>query len=223
MPELDRQNLQDTFNMAEPIEPEVVEVNMSKFILHDVPFTSQAPGGDWSDPRLDHGCEEASVYMVMKWINDENIVSKIQSEADIRALADYAEDNYGHHLDLSVYDVVKILLLDYYNYSNVQLVEQFDTDDMITALAEGNVILIPVYGRNLGNPYFTLPGPEQHMIVVSGYNPETEEFITQDPGTSRGQDWRYKADVLYNAIDVYTTGDHSEFTGDKAMIVVSKN
>ena len=61
------------------------------------------------------------------------------------------------------------------------------------------------------------------MIVVRGYDPVTKEFITNDPETRNGKLYKYKSDVLYEAIRDYPTGYHELITHiDKNMIVVWK-
>ena len=78
-------------------------------------------------------------------------------------------------------------------------------------LEAGHLVIIPTNGQALKNPNFTLPGPERHMLVVKGYDYETEEFITNDPGTRNGADYRYKKDLLFEAIRNYKTGFHEDF------------
>ena len=78
-------------------------------------------------------------------------------------------------------------------------------------------------GQKLGNPFFTAPGPERHMLVVIGYDPEKLEFITNDPGTRQGEAYRYPVNVLWLAIRDYPTGDHEPITEVvKKMIVIGR-
>jgi len=37
------------------------------------------------------------------------------------------------------------------------------------------------------------------MIVIRGFDPATKEFITNDPGTKRGEFYRYDIDLLEKA------------------------
>ena len=61
------------------------------------------------------------------------------------------------------------------------------------------------------------------MIIIRGYDPLTKEFITNDPGTRKGELYRYDATVLYEAIRDYPTGYHEIIPHiEKNMIVVSK-
>ncbi len=138
----------------------------------------------------------------------------------MQPLADYALKNYGHFHDLSAADTTR-LLKDYYDYQGARLVSSITTDDIRQELSQGNLVLVPVNGQKLNNPFFTLLGPLEHMLVVRGYDPATDEFITNDSGTSRGEGYRYKTTVLEDALQDYPTGFHKPITQtNKVMIVV---
>ena len=91
-------------------------------------------------------------------------------------------------------------------------------------LARGNLVLVPANGIKLNNPNFTPPGPDRHMLVIKGYDLDSGEFITNDPGTRKGEGYRYKEEIIMGAITDYPTGDHLQMTGEeeKAMIVVER-
>ena len=62
------------------------------------------------------------------------------------------------------------------------------------------------------------------MLVVIGYNPKRNEFITNEPGTRRGSGYKYNEDVLYNSIRDYKSGYLVPITSErKVMIIVKKN
>jgi len=193
-------------------------------LINNVPFTPQDPTAKWTDIRLKSGCEEASVYMVMKWIRGETIINNDQATKDLITLADFAfsYDSTNEHHDFSVYDIVNIMLKDYYKYDQAEIVTDFNINDLINILEAGKIIITPTYGRSLGNPHFTAPGPEQHMVVITGYDADEHEFITNDPGTKYGQNYRYDENILYQAIKFYSTGPGSEFPGGKAIILITK-
>ena len=59
--------------------------------------------------------------------------------------------------------------------------------------------------------------------MIRGYDSDKGEFITNDPGTKRGELYRYDQDVLYNAIRDYPSGYHKPITRiEKTMILVWK-
>jgi hypothetical protein len=94
------------------------------------------------------------------------------------------------------------------------------------------LIILPTADRALRNPNFTGLGPLYHFILVKGWD-ETgwlnNYFITNDPGTRKGENYKYKYDILLNAIHdlpqdkVGVMGDTSRILeGRKVMIVVQK-
>ncbi len=198
--------------------------SVNEKIILSVPFIAQAPLGDWSDPRQQDACEEAGVLMAMAWIKDRGDIDPVVAQAEIIALADWQQEKFGEHRDLHIADVATRLFGDYFNYQLVEIKTLNNKFDLIQALKENKIILIPSDGQALANPYFSPPGPERHLLVVTGYNPETDEFITNDPGTRQGRSFVYGADKLFNAIRVYPSGYHEEIVqSDKLGLVVTKD
>ena len=93
-------------------------------------------------------------------------------------------------------------------------------EDVKKELIAGNPIIVPVAGQLLGNLYFTPPGPEYHVLVIKGYNDGSSEFITNDPGTQRGADFRYNYQVLKSVVS--DIDDKGVLSGIKAVIVIKK-
>ncbi len=89
---------------------------------------------------------------------------------------------------------------------------------MKNELAKGYPIIVPMAGRDLGNPYFSGEGPWYHALVIIGY--DKTSFITNDPGTRRGEHYRYKYDVLMNAIHDWTGVKENIRDGRKVALVV---
>lgn len=178
-----------------------------KKVLHDVPFTSQAPFGDWEDQRQQDGCEEASALMAVKWARGEDL-GKQESLDEILAISDYILNKYGEYRDISLSDMKDWIFKDYLEYDNVWIKKEATILDIIEELNNGNLVISPMNGQIMHNPYFTQPGPPRHMIVIRGYDPEDRVFITNDPGTRHGEAYEYDVRILYNAIRDYPTGYH---------------
>ncbi len=204
------------------ITPKAKASPLSKLILQSVPFTSQAPSGNWDDQRQQDGCEETSAIMAMAWVRGTGLTAA-GAEKEILAISDFEQATYGSYHDTSAEDTVKRIFNAYFHYNKAVAVNNPSADDIIAELEKGNLVLTPMDGRKLNNPYYTPPGPDRHMLVVIGYDPATKEFITNDPGTRRGKSYRYGASLFMAAILNYPTGDHNPVIGSpKAMIVVSK-
>jgi len=191
-------------------------------ILYDVPFTPQAPFGEWSNPKLSNGCEEASAFMAMSWVRGTSFTLE-QSKQEIISISDYEEANYGGYVDTSAQDTVNRIFKGFYGYQNVELAYDISVEKIKNEIRNGHLVIVPADGRELGNPYFTQPGPPRHMLVIIGYDPDNKEFITNDPGTRLGKQYRYPEQVLFNAIHDYLTGNDLPLPPKRtAMIVVKK-
>ena len=131
----------------------------------------------------------------------------------------------NYKVDVTAQETANILA-DYFGIT-AQIAEQVTVENIKKELIKGNLIIIPAAGRLLGNPNFQTPGPIYHMLVIRGFN-ETE-FITNDPGTKRGEGFKYKYQTLINAIhdwdhslaeDGMTEKDINQ--GKKVMIIISE-
>ena len=190
-----------------------------KLIHYDVPFTTQAPFGDWDDIRKQNACEEASMLMAMLYVKSESMNAREAFE-EILKIDSFEKETYGYHLDTSAQDTAQVIR-DYFKYAKVEYQANITIQSIKEQLMRGNLVIVPADGRKLENPYFTAPGPETHMLLIIGYDPIRNEFITNDPGTKRGKDYKYNEDVLYNAIRDYTTGYHAPITSiSKTMIII---
>lgn len=188
----------------------------------NVPFSSQAPFANWSDQRFEDGCEEASAIMAMAWVNSETITPQYVNE-EIISISDYEVKNYGEYNDTSAEDTAARIFKGYFSYGKVSVRSGIGGNDIKSELAKGNLVIVPMNGQKLNNPYYNPPGPIEHMLVVVGYDATTKEFITNDPGTRRGEGYRYPEDIFEKALQDYPTGNHLPITEIKtAMIVVAK-
>ncbi|MFH0840900.1 MAG: C39 family peptidase [bacterium] len=210
----------DDHNKEGIINPEPVK--QASIIKYSVPFTPQAPYADWDDPRQQDGCEEASSIMAVYWARDKSL-TRYEANKMINEISNWEEEIYGSFHDTSAQDTVLRIIQRYFSHKNAIVKNNVEINDIILAIEQGNLILTPANGQILGNPYFTQPGPTTHMLVIIGYDPDTDEFITNDPGTKRGEGYRYKTSVLFNAIRDYPTGDHEPIqTIQKNIILVGK-
>ncbi len=191
-------------------------------VLLDVPFTPQAPFGNWSDIRQQSGCEEAAALMAMRWVKGKSLTLE-EAEKEIIAISDFELKTYGHFHDTSAEDLVARIFKGYFKYNNVEVRYDIKATDIRSELDKGNLVLVPANGQKLNNPYYKAPGPLEHMLIIRGYDSKTGEFITNDSGTKKGELYRYSEDIVMEAIYDYPTGYHEPVNGiKKVMIVVKK-
>lgn len=197
------------------------EINILSEVNLPVPFLVQAPKGIWDLPYQE-ACEEASLIMANAFVTDsplpEDSWSAELADKEILKVVAWENKNLGFYEDTTVEQTIKIAK-DYFGIKNIELVENPTAEDFKKFLSEGKIIIVPAYGKALGNPYFSGDGPLYHMVVVKGFTKDNE-FITNDPGTKRGRNFVYKTDVLFNAIHDWNNGDVQN--GAKRVIVIGK-
>ncbi|MEI7498357.1 MAG: C39 family peptidase [Candidatus Falkowbacteria bacterium] len=203
----------------------VVKAENNQLILQPVAFTSQAPTGYWSDQRQQDGCEEASALMAVVWARGHKMpTTAATKEKKLVAISDWEQKNFGSYRDTSASSTAERILKGYFDFTGYTVKQNISLDNLRSAVNAGNVVVAPMNGMKLKNPYFTLPGPDRHMLLIIGYDAKTKEFITNDPGTKRGQGFRYSEKRLYEAIRDYPTGNHLPIVGtQKNVIIISAN
>lgn len=183
-----------------------------------VPFTSQAPFSVW-DAYHEEACEEASLMMVDRFFHGgAGRLDPQTVENELHRMTNLEDQVLGFNTDTTAAqtgDIAKRL----YGYQRIEIVSDPTVQGIKTLLAAGHPVIVPAAGRELGNPFFTAPGPVYHMIVLRGY---TESgFITNDPGTRRGEGYVYPFDVLLKANHDWNATNIDQ--GPKNMLVVYPN
>ena len=187
----------------------VNEINLA------IPFTSQAPKQNW-DAIHEQLCEEAAVLMAASYVLGRDIPDADYADEQLFAIKAFEEERFGYFEDTTAEETAAILR-EYYKISRVTVVYDPTIADITQALLQGKAVIAPAAGRELGNPYFTAPGPLYHMLVIKGYTKDGR-FITNDPGTRRGANYLYDQNIVLNAIHDWNGGDVKN--GKKVVIVV---
>lgn len=190
-----------------------------RVMIEGVPFTSQAPTAKWEDNRFQNACEEASILMAMKWIRQERFSGAADAEAQLLELSAKANEMFGTYVDSSAADTLKLFRSEMGSTWGT-LRYDVSIQDIKKELAAGHVVLAPADGQALNNPNFSGAGPERHFLAIVGYDDEAGVFITNDPGTRNGQNYRYKYETLHAALRDYPTGDHAPIHNIRRAILV---
>lgn len=178
-----------------------------------VPFTSQAPERDWSQPWQD-ACEEAVVLMLDSYEKGYPL-SIAKSKSEILRMVAW-EEARGWGLSIDVEQIRQLLTYVVGSRRNIRIVENPAIDDLKAFVAAGHPIYVVADGRALQNPHFRNGGPEYHTLLIRGYTPDG--FITNDPGTRLGENYFYRYDILMNAIHDWNDGDVKN--GRRVVIVI---
>lgn len=179
-----------------------------------IPFTVQAPRANWAEPWQE-ACEEASLVMAQAFHTKEALTVDAVEEK-ILSLVEWQKQRFGDYKHTTA-EQTAIMLKEYFNHAHVRVVQKPTADDIRRELAAGHPVIVPAAGRLLGNKYYRAPGPVYHMLVVRGYD-WRGNFITNDPGTRRGNGFKYKEKVLMNAMHDWHDTDITK--GQKVMLVV---
>ncbi len=210
---IDNTNQEEAEEVETIIETEPVEIPNS--INLEIPFQSQAPHANWDMPWQE-GCEEASVILTVNYLRGATSLTADQMNEKILTLVEWQNTNWGGHHDLTISETAAMVNGFYGDEFDTEIIQDFTWEDVKTALAQGYPVIIPAAGRQLGNPYYTPPGPIYHMLVIKGYT--NSVVITNDPGTRRGADFQYNYDTIYNAIHDWNESDIN--LGEKVMLII---
>jgi len=161
-------------------------------------FFSQAPYGNWEYPWQE-ACEEASILLVANAYLHKNW-DTAQFNEEILKLVEWQNRQYGDYQHTTMVQTAEMLEA---NFGLKSLLHDNPTlEDMKKILSQGHFIILPLAGRELGNPYYSNGGPNYHAVMLKGYK-DTGKLIVHDVGTKRGEDYVYPWPVIDNALHDY--------------------
>lgn len=186
-------------------------------VVLSVPFTSQAPHGVW-DEFHQHTCEEATLVMAHAWVKGLALTPDY-AEAELQKLGKWGVDNLGTYVDSDARQTARMGEAVY--GFKTKIIDQPSVQDIKDEINAGNIVIMGMAGRMLGNPNYTPPGPLYHMLLVKGY--DATGFITNDDGTRNGNSYHYSFSTFMAAAHDWD-GDAAGLTSNPAVaFTVSKN
>ena len=179
----------------------------------DIPYTSQAPERDWSQPWQD-ACEEAAVLMLDAYYKGYNL-SPLFAKDEMKKMIEWEEARgWGSSIPI---ERVKILAQDYLKLKGkVKIIENPTVEIIKEHVSEGHPVLAVASGKILKNPYYSNGGPTYHALIIRGFT--KDKFITNDPGVNRGRNFVFPIDNVMEAIHDWNGGDVP--AGRKVVLVV---
>lgn len=203
-------SVQTTSSVAQPpLTPPPKEI--PKEINLAVPFTSQAPEKKWDQPWQD-ACEEAAVLMLDAYYNSYKL-SVLFAKDEILKMVKWEEDK-GWARSIEIEKVQT--LTDYYTKKTSHIIENPTVEQIKQYVAAGTPVYVVADGKVLPNPHFRSGGPEYHALIIRGYT-ETH-FITNDPGTQFGENFKYTYDDLMKSIRDWNGGNVK--LGKRVVLVI---
>lgn len=184
-------------------------LTLPKEFLLAVPFTSQAPEKNWDQPWQD-ACEEAALLMLDAYYKNYGL-SPIMARDEILKMVKWEENlGWGGSIDM---EKVKQMASEYFSLdhlittspNHLRIIENPTIEQIKTSIVKGNPVLVVADGKVLPNPHFRNGGPVYHALIIKGF--DEDEFITNDPGTQFGENFKYKYDDLMNAVHDWNDGE----------------
>jgi len=176
----------------------------AKFLL-PIPFYSQAPLSKW-DAFHEEMCEEASVLNAGLYLENKK-PTKDQFETDLQGMQKIETSDIGAWKSTTIAETKKLVDIYFAGKFQSKTIDNPTIIDIETEIAAGHPVVVPLAGREIGNPNFTPPGPVYHMLVLKGY--DSQNFIANDVGTRRGDSYTYAKEVImqnmhdWNAKDIH--------------------
>ncbi|MBU0648102.1 C39 family peptidase [Patescibacteria group bacterium] len=162
----------------------------------DVPFVMQAPFANWSEHN--ESCEEAGILLAHYYYMGVYL-SKQQADLELKDMVRWQIVNYGAEYDIYAQEMGD-LAKDYYGYDTFRVIDG-TTENIEKEITNGNPVIVPTTAAYLKEEKSDYPEMGYHVVVIVGY--DQYGFITHDPGTYSGEDFRYSNRVMQNAMRDY--------------------
>ncbi len=183
--------------------------------LLDVPFSSQAPTGEWVDP-WNNACEETATVMINAYYSNLPLTPDVAPQA-IEEMIGLKEEYKGKKThDESMADLSSLVTHTFRTWRGT-VANHITTTSIEREIDNGRPVIIPFDARKLKNAGYGTPAPPYHTAVIVGYDREKQEFILNDPGLSAGQNVHVPYVDLLNANATYTIHDTKEVRGGDAL------
>ena len=159
----------------------------------NVPYTSQAPAGNWSEP-WGNACEETSIYMVSSFYANDPI-KRDAAIKNIKNILAVKNKDFKVSKDESLQEISDLIKALGFPWTT-KIVENPTEEQLKQELSANRPIIVPVYAPTLT----TNDGQDYHVMVLIGYDDATKTFIVNDPGVANGQSRHFPYDKFMQAI-----------------------
>ncbi|PIY95897.1 MAG: hypothetical protein COY66_05570 [Candidatus Kerfeldbacteria bacterium CG_4_10_14_0_8_um_filter_42_10] len=196
----DEESVTNTNQTEQPLLP-AEEGEFGQIHLLDVPYTVQAPYAKW-DVYDEEACEEAALLMAYEYLKGnqypQGIIPPADAQTELRRMIDFQVDQLGYEVTTDLFpNQLKTFIESYWSGYTARFISDTSVLKIKQEINRGNPVVIPATAKILNNPWYHYQ--DYHMLLVIGY--EGDQFITNDPGTKRGEDWKYGQDLVIEAIE----------------------
>lgn len=172
-----------------------------------VPFVSESPEGSWKGPWI-NGCEEASIAMVHFFYAGQSEVSRLEAQNYMQDLFAAEDATWGSNANTDAARTEKLINVN--TDFKAEIKENPTGEDIKREIRAGYPVISLHYGKTLANPNipFARNGSYYHMLVVTGYDDTTNEFIVNDDGDRKeGTGHRYGYATFMQSLHDYDYAD----------------
>jgi hypothetical protein len=169
-------------------------------------------------------CEEASLLNAGLYLENKKL-SLEKYDDELRALQKIEKEKIGEWKSTTISQIKKLADIYFDGRIKTKIIDNPTIGDIEEEIAAGwpadeagNPVIVPLAGRDIGNPNYRQPGPIYHMLVVKGYN--EKYFITNDVGTRKGDSYVYKKNVIMDNMHDWDEVDIHK--GAKKILVLYK-
>jgi len=192
------------------------------FVDLKVPFTSEIPNGSWVKP-WNNACEEASIVMVEGYYFGYEKTTKSIAIKNMSPLFKIEDKLFGSNADTDSSRTAK-LINDYTDFT-ATIKENPTLDEIKSEIKSGHPVITFSYAKNLNNPNhrWRAGGSYYHVMVLTGFDDKTKEFLTNDSGDPQtGEDYRYKYDAIMNSLHDFNHQTHQANGPARVIFTTSK-
>ncbi len=173
-----------------------------------VPFVAEAPDGNWTGAWKD-ACEESSMAMVDNFYRGKTSVSVADAKKYMQMLFDVEKKLYRSNMNSSSPQLTH--LIDAYSDFSSTVKTDPTIEDIKKELDARHPVISLHRGAELKNKNvaFLASGSSYHVLVVTGYDDASREFITNDPGDRvAGEAHRYGYDLFMHSLHDYNYSNY---------------
>lgn len=181
-----------------------------------MPFYSQAPNGNW-DAVHEEMCEEASLLNAGLYLQGKKL-SAADYDRELLKLKDLGDETVGTWVSTTIADTKKLSDAYFGQSLKSKIIDNPTIAEIEAEVAADHPVIVPLAGREVGNPNYTPPGPIYHMLVVKGY--DEKFFITNDVGTRKGDSYVFTKKIIMDKMHDWNEKDIH--LGVKKILVLYK-
>jgi hypothetical protein len=180
----------------------------------NVPYTSQAPAGNWSEP-WGNACEETSIYMVSSFYANDPI-KRDAAIKNIKNILAVKKQDFKVSKDESLQEISDLIKALGFPWTT-KIVNNPTEEQLKQELSANRPIIVPVFAPTLGQT----DGADYHVMVLIGYDDATKTFIVNDPGITNGQNRHFPYDTFMAAIHDLNQKDYQ--AGESAVLFTQQS